>query len=253
MPEPPIGTRLRGKTALVTGAAQGMGASIVRLFCAEGANVMATDVQGDAVAERVADWRQARHHRLDVGDERQWTAAVDATVEHFGRIDILVNNAAIQRVQPLLETTLADYETVIRVNQIGPFLGMRAVLPAMLRQGAGAIVNICSTAGLGGLRGMAAYVAAKHAVRGMTKVAALEFAGRGIRVNAVCPGLTDTPMVQRGTAEQQARRAQNTPFGRAAHPDEVARLVLFLASDEASYCSGGEYLVDGALCAGPRW
>lgn len=241
--------RLQDKVAIITGAASGMGRAEAELFAREGATVIAADV---AEQQRDTDTSGSLHFRtLDVGDEAGWTdimAWVEAT---FGRLDVLVNNAAIQRLFTLEETSPEIFDQVCRVNQRGPYLGMRAAVPLMRASGGGSIVNISSSAGLVGMRGMFAYVGSKFAVRGMTKAAALELARDNIRVNSVHPGLIDTPMTRRGTAEQQRDRAEATTSGRAADPIEMARLVLFLASDEASYCTGGEYACDGGSTAGP--
>ena len=244
--------QLAGKVAMITGAARGIGRATAELFAREGATVIVLDINDEegALLQSGVDNIHFRPH--DVASETSWTQAVDWVTGKFGRVDVLVNNAAIQYEMPLEQTSLEAYERVIRINQIGPFLGMRAVIPEMKRLGSGSIVNMSSTAGLGGLQGMTAYVASKYAVRGMTKVAALELARDRIRVNSVHPGLTDTPMTQRFSAEKQAARASATPFGRAAQPLEIANLILFLASDAASFCSGGEYVCDGASTASPR-
>ena len=241
--------RLQGKVAIVTGAASGMGRAEAELFAAEGAIVIAADVMDRHHPDGAPDTLHFR--KLDVGDEADWTRMIDRIDREFGRLDVLVNNAAIQRLFSLEDTAPEVFDEVYRVNQRGPYLGMRAAIPLMRRGGGGSIVNISSSAGLTGMRGMFAYVGSKFAVRGMTKAAALELARDNIRVNSVHPGLIDTPMTQRGSTEQQQARARATTFGRAAQPVEMARLVLFLASDEASYCSGGEYSCDGASTAGP--
>jgi len=244
--------QLAGKVAMITGAARGIGKATAELFAREGATVIALDINEEEGALLQAGAHNIHFKSHDVASEASWTQAVNWAIEKFGRVDVLVNNAAIQYEMPIAQTSLEAYERVIRINQIGPFLGMRSVIPEMKRLGGGSIVNMSSTAGLGGLHGMTAYVASKYAVRGMTKVAALELAREGIRVNSVHPGLTDTPMTQRFSPEKQAARASATPFGRAAEPLEIANLILFLASDAASFCSGGEYVCDGASTASPR-
>jgi 3alpha(or 20beta)-hydroxysteroid dehydrogenase len=243
------GGALDGKVAIITGAASGMGHAEACLFAAEGATVIAADVV-EGRYEEVAGGGAIHQRRLDVSSEADWLEAVEWIGQQFGRLDILVNNAAIQRLGSLADTTPETFDLVYRVNQRGPFLGMRAVAPMMKAGGGGSIVNISSTAGLVGIPNMVAYVSSKFAVRGMTKAVAIELARDNIRVNSVHPGLVDTPMTRRGTAEQQAARAQSTTFGRAAQPRELAELVLFLASDKASFCSGGEYACDGAATAG---
>ena len=243
--------RLNGKVALVTGAASGMGLAEATLFAEEGAIVIAADIV-DQDAGVPGGGEGAIHHRhLDVSREADWADTMEWIKARFGRLDVLVNNAAIQRIVPLEETTPEIFDLVYSINQRGPFLGMRAAVPLMRAGDGGSIVNISSSAGLTGMRNMFAYVSTKFAVRGMTKAAALELARDKIRVNSVHPGLIDTPMTRRGTAAQQQARAEATTFGRAAQPVELARVVLFLASDEASYCSGGEYSCDGASTAGP--
>jgi 3alpha(or 20beta)-hydroxysteroid dehydrogenase len=244
--------QLAGKVAMITGAARGIGKATAELFAREGATVIALDINEDEGALLQSSAHDIHFRVHDVASETSWAQAVAWVVSQFGRVDVLINNAAIQYEMPLEQTSCEAYEHVIRINQIGPFLGMRSVIPEMKRAGGGSIVNMSSTAGLGGLPGMTAYVASKYAVRGMTKVAALELARDHIRVNSVHPGLTDTPMTQRFSVEKQAARAEATPFGRAAKPIEIARLILFLASDSASFCSGGEYVCDGASTASPR-
>ena len=243
--------RLAGKTALITGGARGQGALEARLFAEEGANVVLTDVL-DADGERMADTIGGTFIQHDVTSEEEWAAVVARTVELHGRVDILVNNAGIYRMGSLLDTSLEEYRSVIDVNQVGVFLGMRAVAPAMIEGGGGSIVNISSLAGLRGGAGGIAYGASKWAVRGMTKSAALALAPHGIRVNSIHPGVIDTPMLGDtsmavpGNIEQFAGRA---PLGRIGQPEEVARLALFLASDESSYSTGSEFVIDGGVSA----
>jgi len=245
--------RLRDKVAIVTGAARGQGEATARLFAAEGARVVLTDVmekEGRQVASDIGDSALFVTH--DVSDEMAWSAVVNTTLDRFGRIDVLVNNAAILLLAPLAETSKADFEKVLSVNLIGCFLGMKAVLPAMRTAGRGAIVNISSVNGLRGTAGMAAYDAGKWAVRGMSKSAALELASHGIRVNSVHPGAISTPMLNPGNAMDPMKMARDFSigFGRIGEPQEVAYASLFLASDEASYISGAELAVDGTWSAG---
>jgi 3alpha(or 20beta)-hydroxysteroid dehydrogenase len=238
--------RFEGRVALISGGARGMGATEARRFVAEGARVVIGDLldaDGQALAKELGD---AVHYvHLDVTSESEWQAAVGHTTEAFGRLDILVNNAGILRVGPIEQMPAKDFELVVRVNQIGTFLGIKSVIGAMRAAGGGAIINISSIAGLVGIAGVGAYVASKHAVRGLTKTAALELGRDGIRVNSVHPGGIDTPM----TTSDPAAYA-TYPIPRVGEPDEVANMVLFLASDEAAYCTGGEYLVDGGATAG---
>ena len=242
--------RLNGKVAIITGAARGQGESEARLFAQEGASVVLTDVLNDA-GEAVAADIGATYTHLDVRDETAWQAVTAGVIEQHGRVDILVNNAGIFHSASLLETTLADYQRVIDVNQVGVFLGMKTIAAAMKKIGnAGSIVNISSLAGIEGTRNCTAYGASKWAVRGMTKVAALELGKFNIRVNSIHPGLIDTdmmnelPYIQAGKLD---RVVKNIPLGRPARADEVAQLVLFLASDESSYCTGSEFTVDGGI------
>lgn len=239
--------QLAGKVAIITGAAGGMGRAEAELFAAEGAVVVAADI-----ASMAYDAPGIHPFHLDVASRQDWARLIAWALQTFGRVDVLVNNAGIHRLARLDETTPELFDAVYRINQYGPFLGMAAVVPAMRASGGGSIVNISSTAGLVGLPDRFAYVGTKWALRGMSKAAAIELARDKIRVNSVHPGLVDTPMTQRGTREAQLARAEATTSGRAADPLELAQLVLFLASDKASYCSGGEYACDGAASAGPR-
>lgn len=242
--------RLNGKVALITGAARGMGAAEVRLFAAEGAKVVLTDVleaEGRAVAAGIG--QAACWLRHDVTQEADWAAAIALAQREFGGLDLLVNNAGIYQPSPLAACETALFERIWRVNQLGVFLGMRAVVPAMRARGGGAIVNISSIAGLRGFPGAVAYVGTKWAVRGMTKTAAVELAPDRIRVNSVHPGLIETPMIAANPAEVNAGVVAATPLKRAGSAEEVARLVLFLASEEASYITGAEVAVDGGWTA----
>ena len=247
--------RLDGKVAIVTGAAQGMGAAEVRLFAEEGARVLLVDIQdeaGAAVADGIGG--EAAYRRLDVTSEDDWAAAVTDITERFGRLDVLVNNAAILTVGTIERLDIDEYRRVVEVNQTGVLLGMRAVIPAMRAAGGGSIVNISSFNGLYGIAGLGAYTASKFAVRGLTKVAALELGHDGIRVNSVHPwGIVETTM---GSGDEFAdvdvdSMFATQPIPRTGRAIEVARLVAFLASDESSYCSGAEWVVDGGYGAGP--
>jgi 3alpha(or 20beta)-hydroxysteroid dehydrogenase len=247
--------RLDGKVAIITGSARGQGAAAARRFVAEGAHVLigdVTDDEGKALAEELGD--AAVYRRLDVTSEQDWPAAVTAVTAAFGRLDVLVNNAGVLHFSAIAETTLADYERVIRVNQIGTFLGMRAVIPTLTDGGGGAIVNVSSVEGLGGMPFLVAYSASKFAIRGMTKVAAMELGDKGIRVNSVHPGMIDTDMV-RGIFGDHADTVDLSPIGhkvalrRLGRPEEIANLVVFLACDESSYCTGGEFVADGGATA----
>ncbi|MFB6549624.1 glucose 1-dehydrogenase [Streptomyces sp. NPDC056405] len=238
---------LTGKVALVTGAARGMGRAEARLFAALGAEVVLTDVREDEGRATAASLGQAaRFVRHDVTDETSWEAAVAAAVDGFGRLDVLVNNAAIYTTSPIVEEDPARLEALLRVNLVGPFLGIRSVAAAMKASGGGSIVNISSQAGLQGIWGHGAYGAAKWGLRGLTKTAALELGADGIRVNSVHPGAIATAM----TGHLETKEHPGAPLGRVGEPEEVARLVAFLASDDSSYLSGAELAVDGGASAG---
>ncbi len=248
-----MGGRLADKVALISGAARGIGEADARLFAAEGARVVMGDVLDDVgreVAREIGD--AASYVRLDVTDPSSWSAAVAHTQERFGGLDTLVNNAGILRFDPIAETSLEDYEAVIRVNQIGPFLGMKTAYPALRESSGASIVNISSTAGLEGMHGLASYCASKFAVRGMTKVAAIEFAPAGIRVNSVHPGGTNTALVNAAGSDAPSEEDYSPPqpIKRIADPSEIAEMVLWLASDASSYCTGAEFVVDGGLTTG---
>jgi len=246
--------RLDGKVALVTGAARGQGAAEARLFVAEGAHVMMGDVlddDGEVVAKELGERAAYRHH--DVTSEDEWAGIVADTKSRFGRIDVLVNNAGVFRIVGMTATTLDEYMRIVTINQVGTFLGMKAVAETMIGQGAGSIVNISSVAGLSGSAGTIAYSASKFAVRGMTKVAAVELAPFGVRVNSVHPGLIDTTMLRdafalTSEANIAAVRAA-VPNGRLATADDVAKLVCYLASDDSAYSTGSEFVVDGGMTA----
>jgi 3alpha(or 20beta)-hydroxysteroid dehydrogenase len=244
---------LEGKVALISGSARGMGEEEARLFAAQGAKVVLADVldeEGEKAAAAIGGAAIFQH--LDVTDESQWQVAVARAESSFGKLDVLVNNAGILRYGPIETTTLEEYELVLRVNQIGPFLGMKTAIPALRRAGGGSIVNISSMAGMRGIAGLVAYSSSKFAVRGMTKVAALELGRDGIRVNSVHPGGVETPMTRPLGEQTDASqpREYTTPIARIGRPDEIAQLVLFLASEKSSYCTGSEFLVDGGDMAG---
>ena len=244
--------RLSGKVALITGAARGQGAAEARLFVEEGAKVVLGDVRdelGKEVAESMDGNAVYLHH--DVSQEADWRRFVDTARETFGSVDILVNNAGILRVSAIEDTSLEDYLKVIQINQVSVFLGIKAVIPDMKRAGSGSIVNISSTGGLKGMAGLASYSSSKFAIRGLTKCAAAELGPFGIRVNSVHPGGVETPMVTSGEVErpQQPDRYASLPLGRISQPEEIARLVLFLASDESSFSTGSEFTADGGMMA----
>lgn len=241
--------RLDDKVALITGGARGQGAAEAELFAAEGATVFITDVledEGKATAERLGDAVTFMAH--DVTSVDDWEAVLASISETAGRLDVLVNNAGIFQVMNMAETSLDDWNRMIAINQTGVFLGMKLAAEIMKPQGSGSMINISSIAGLSGAGMAHAYSASKWAIRGMTKSAALELAGTGVRVNSVHPGIIDTAMLREfGPAEDVM--AARIPLGRTAEASEVANLVLFLASEESSYCTGHEFVVDGGFNA----
>jgi 3alpha(or 20beta)-hydroxysteroid dehydrogenase len=241
--------RLDGKVAIITGASRGMGEAHARRFAAEGARVVVADVlhdEGKAVAEACGS--EAVYEPLDVTDAGAWRRVVDATVARWERIDVLVNNAGIFRMVSIADTTEELWDRIMTVNTTGVFLGIQVVAPIMVAQGGGSIVNISSIAGLRGSAMSIAYSTSKWAVRGMTKCAAQELAAAGVRVNSVHPGIIDTAMADEFDVHGiRATIDARIPIGREARPDEVTPTVLFLATDESAYCTGGEYLVDGAI------
>lgn len=245
--------RLEGKVAIISGAAQGQGEAEARRFAAEGAKVVLGDINDDLAASVAGDiGDNARAVHLDVTSPQDWAAAVDFTETTFGDVSVLVNNAGILVFGPLQKLTEADLRKSIDINLMGTFHGMQAVYRSMKRAGGGAIVNISSFGGMTGLPMLGAYVAAKFAVRGITKTAAIDYARAGIRVNSVHPGGVDTPMTRNpdGTSTDDSAYNMKLPIKRHATVDEIASMVLFLASDEASYCTGAEFVVDGGGLAG---
>ena len=250
--------RLEGKVGVITGAARGQGEAQARLFVEEGARVVLGDVLEEEVrkvAESLGEGAIAVPH--DVSDEASWGRVIAATLKAFGKVDVLVNNAGILHVAPIATIELEDYMRVIRVNQVGCLLGMKSVIPAMADAGGGSIINIASTSGIEGSMGLVAYVASKHAIVGMTKTAAMELGGLGIRVNAILPGGIDTPM---GGGDTEGFEEVDTagfyaalPLGRIGQPIETARMAVFLASDESAYCTGSPFIIDGGMTAGTRF
>ncbi|MFF4957356.1 SDR family NAD(P)-dependent oxidoreductase [Streptomyces sp. NPDC001222] len=252
--------KLDGRVVIVTGAARGQGEQEARLFAAEGARVVLADVlddQGEAVAKELGQ----SYVRLDVGREDDWTAAVAHAKEAYGRVDGLVNNAGILRFNALVDTPLDEFMRVVQVNQVGCFLGIRAVAPEIAAAGGGTIVNTASYTALTGMAAVGTYTATKHAVLGLTRVAAIELAPEGIRVNAVCPGAVDTPMANPAQLDPHADAGEMSraldevygrlvPLGRIGRPEEVARLALFLTSDDSSYITGQPFVIDGGWLAG---
>ncbi len=237
--------RFGGKVVLISGGARGQGAAEARMLVAEGAKVVLGDVledEGAALARELGP--AAVFLRQDVTRAEDWAGAV-AAAETLGGLHGLVNNAGIYVPKPLMQTDAELFERHMRVNQLGCFLGMQAVVPAMERAGGGSIVNISSTAGLRGSPGAIAYSATKWALRGMTKAAALDLAPRNIRVNSVHPGPIATPMLDVRTPEENERRLLGVPLRRQGTAEEVAKLVLYLLSDDSAYMTGSELAIDG--------
>ena len=246
------GGRLDGKVAIITGAANGMGASHARRFCAEGASVVLADLAddaGQALAAELGDSATFAHH--DVTSESSWDRVIAAATGAFGGLDILINNAGIHWLRPVEEETLDAFHRALDVNLIGPFLGMRAAIAPMRARGGGAIVNICSLAATTGLGWHGAYGASKWGLRGLSRTAANELGHDGIRVNAVMPGAIDTTMLPPDRQGLGDARFAKLPLPRVGQPAEVSSLLVFLASDESSYITGGEFGIDGGSAAGP--
>ena len=247
--------RLDGKVALVTGAASGIGAAHVRVFTANGAKVIAADIQdekGKALVNEVADkGGEAIYLHLDVVREDQWAKTVSEAVRRFGKLTTLINNAGIANTQGVEAETLEGFNRVVAVDQTAVWLGMKAAIPEMRKAGGGAIVNISSVFGIIGSPGFIAYHGAKGAVRLMTKAAALEYAKQGIRVNSIHPGIIDTPIIGSSRIAQDAveQFRAATPLGRIGRPEDIAHGSLYLCSDEASFVTGAELVVDGGWTA----
>ena len=238
--------RVQGKVALISGGARGMGASHARRLIAEGAQVVIGDLldtEGEAMAADLGP--AARYVHLNVTDADDWSAAVLFAVETFGGLDILVNNAGIASAAPIESFPIDVWTRTIEINLTGTFLGMRAAIPALSRRGGGSIINVSSVEGLLGSAGLHAYVASKFGVRGITKSVALDVAPLGIRVNSIHPGFIETAMTKSLDVDMV-----EIPLRRGAKPEEVSSLVLYLASDESSYSTGAEFVIDGGLTIG---
>jgi NAD(P)-dependent dehydrogenase (short-subunit alcohol dehydrogenase family) len=244
---------MSGKTALITGAARGQGAAEAELFCEEGARVVLTDVRDVAGEARAARLRGAGHEavyqRLDVSSPEDWERAMERAEQEFGTVGVLVNNAGIVSFTGVAELPEEEWNEALAVNQTGVFLGMRAVAPAMRRNGSGSIVNVSSIFAVNAVPGYFAYQASKGAVVQMTRAAAVDLAGDGIRVNCVLPGLILTDMTKTEPEEMVAANIEMTPLGRGGEAGEVAWCVLFLACEESSYVTGAVLAVDGGYTA----
>ena len=236
-----------------------MGAATARLFVAEGARVVITDLldsEGEALARELGEAAAFQHH--DVASEADWGKVVATALARFGGVDILVNNAGVLLMRALLDTSREDFERVLGINLVGAFLGIKAVAPKLIERGGGSIINVSSIDGLKGSNAVSAYSASKWGMRGLTKVAAMELGPRGVRVNSIHPGGIATPMTTRAgqTPEVEAatrRFYKGVPIGRVGQPEEVARVSVFLASEDASYMCGAELAVDGGMSIGPYY
>lgn len=246
--------RVQDKVTIITGGARGQGESHARLFAAEGARVLITDVLDEAGEAVAAELRAAGHdvkyRHMDVSSEADWQAIIAEAEQRWGRVDILLNNAGIVgSMKSVEDEPLDSWTRLTSINQQGVFLGLKHGAPAIERSGGGAIVNTCSINGTVGNPGGFSYQASKGAVKMMTRAAAMEYANRGVRVNSVSPGLVMTPMAEEEGEESNREFSEATPMKRAAQPVEVSYAVLFLASDEASYVTGADLFVDGGYTA----
>jgi 3alpha(or 20beta)-hydroxysteroid dehydrogenase len=246
------GNELEGRVALISGGgrAKGQGAAEGRLLAAHGATVYLADVVDEEGEQTAGNIEGAHYAHLDVTSEADWDRVVGDITSRHGRLDVVVNNAGIALIARLVNVGLADWDKTIAVNQTGVFLGMRAGAKAMIDAGnGGSIVNISSIAGMEGMFGSTAYGASKWAVRGMTKIAAKELGRHGIRVNSIHPGFIETDMLAQGgfDDEDHAKMAKRVPLGRIGQPDDIANVVLFLATDASAYITGQELVVDGGV------
>lgn len=248
--------RLEGKVAIISGGGTGIGKTTAIRFAKEGAKVVVTDINLESASQTVAEIKDAGGEAIaiahDVSREEQWQQVVATTVEQYEKVDILFNNAGIYIIKPLAEITVEEWNRLMAINVTGVFLGMKHVMPLMAEQQGGSVINASSIAGLFGAPGHVLYGASKGAVRIMTKDAAMEYAAQGVRVNSIHPGYIDTNMVSYAsetTKHSKAELAQATPTGRLGTVEDVANMVLFLASEESSHVTGAEFVIDGGATA----
>lgn len=249
-----MGQRLAGKVAVITGAGSGIGAAHARVFAREGARVVITDIRpaaGEAVVDEIrAQGLDALFLPHDVASEASWAEVVAQTVAHYGALTTLVNNAGLNHMRGVEDETVEGWNHIVSIDQMGTWLGMRAAMPHLRASGNGAIVNISSVLGIMGNVTCLSFHAAKGAVRMMSKAAALEYAERAVRVNSIYPGMIDTPQLDTMLPEEREMIRTSIPMKRIGLPEEVANCALFLCSDEASYVTGAEIIVDGGLRPG---
>jgi len=236
--------RLRQRIALVTGASRGIGRGVAELFAAEGAAVVATDIEPDEAFLEEVDYRH-----LDVTSETEWVNLIAAIEAEYGRLDVLVNNAGVIAYSPVHEMTEIEWQHVLDVDQMGVWLGMKAVVPVMRRAGGGSIINMSSAWGVVGGQGAHAYAAAKGAVRSMTRNAAVTYATDNIRANTIVPGWIHTPLTDAQPTPLNDAVLAATPLGRGAHPVDVAYGCVYLASEEATFVTGSDLVIDGGMLA----
>lgn len=249
--------RLKNKTAIITGAGNGIGKETALLFAKEGANVVVTDLNEEAVNQTSAEIKKSGGKAISISHniscENDWEQVVLKTLDNYAEINILFNNAGTFLIKPLIETTLEEWQNLMNINVAGTFLGLKHVITVMMKQNGGSIINNSSTAGLTGSVGVSLYGASKGAIRSLTKHVAMEYASYHIRANSIYPGFIDTDMMKyRGEIDQsnEQQQSKGVPLGRIGYPQEVARTVLFLASEEASYTTGAEFVIDGGRSAG---